>query len=112
MKRTQQTSPAGQINILEAMTVFWSAWFRDPATWAAWRVFLAVLFGLPLSAADLVVYRERTGRMATPPPDGFTEAWLCCGRRAGKSFILALIAYVLVVGPFALLRMRGKWAKT
>jgi amino acid transporter len=25
--------------------------------------------------------------------------------------ILALIAYVLVVGPFALLRLRGKWAK-
>ena len=25
--------------------------------------------------------------------------------------ILALIAYVLVVGPFALLRMRGKWAR-
>jgi urea carboxylase system permease len=26
--------------------------------------------------------------------------------------ILALIAYVLVVGPFALLRVRGKWART
>jgi len=25
--------------------------------------------------------------------------------------ILALIAYVLVVGPFALLRMRGKWTR-
>jgi hypothetical protein len=27
-----------------------------------------------------------------PPPGGFIEAWLICGRRAGKSFILARIA--------------------
>jgi len=29
---------------------------------------------------------------ADPPSGGFHEAWLVCGRRAGKRFILSLIA--------------------
>jgi hypothetical protein len=41
-------------------------------------------------------FRECTGR-AEPPAGGFDEAWLVCGRRAGKSFILALIACYLAV---------------
>ena len=35
-----------------------------------------------------------TGRVA-PPQQSATEAWLICGRRAGKSFILALCAVFL-----------------
>lgn len=69
-------------------------WFRDRATWAAWMTFLAALFALPMTAEQLAVYRECTGRQR-PPAKAATEAWLVCGRRAGKSFILALIAVFL-----------------
>jgi hypothetical protein len=69
-------------------------WFRDPVTWSAWRVFLATLFGLPMTEEDLPVYRACTGR-TEPPSKPSTEAWLICGRRAGKSFMLALTAVYL-----------------
>jgi hypothetical protein len=70
--------------------------FRKPATWSAWRVFLAALFGLPIAEGDRDLFRRSTG-LDVPPPGGFIEAWLICGRRAGKSFILALIAVYLAI---------------
>jgi hypothetical protein len=69
-------------------------WFRDRATWAAWFTFLRCLFGLPLSSRELALYRECTGRTA-PPTAPAAEGWLICGRRAGKSFMLALVAVYL-----------------
>jgi hypothetical protein len=75
---------------------FFAPWFRKPATWAAWRVFLAVLFGLPIADKDLDLFRRCSG-LDAPPSGGIIEAWLVCGRRAGKSFILALIAVYLAV---------------
>jgi hypothetical protein len=68
-----------------------SRWFRDPATWAAWLVVLRAIFGLPLSDDELELFRRCTGR-AAPPVGAFREIWLICGRRAGKSMVLALIA--------------------
>jgi hypothetical protein len=68
--------------------------FKDGSTWAAWRVFLAALFGLPMTKAQLAIYQKHTGRNK-PPSEPLHEAWLICGRRAGKSFILALIAVYL-----------------
>jgi hypothetical protein len=68
--------------------------FKDPATWASWRAFLASLFGLPLDATALETYRACTGR-STPATKPSREAWLICGRRAGKSHALALIATYL-----------------
>jgi hypothetical protein len=44
-----------------------------------------------LEAGDLERFRQCTAR-STPNPDGYTEAWFCCGRRSGKSFVLALCA--------------------
>lgn len=67
---------------------------RDPASWTAWRVFLAALFGLLLSEDQAAVFRACTGRTALPAA-AFIEAWLICGRRAGKSFVLALVAVYL-----------------
>jgi hypothetical protein len=86
------------VTIIEAMDhpQLWAPWFRDLATWAPWRSFLRVLFGLPTGEADLDLFRRCTGR-ETPPPGGATEAWLVCGRRAGKSFVLALIACYLAI---------------
>ena len=68
--------------------------FRDLKTWRAWLVFLAGLFALPMSEEQAQVWRECTGRSALPQKP-FTEAWLVCGRRSGKSFVMALIAVFL-----------------
>jgi hypothetical protein len=67
---------------------------RDPATWQAWRAFLCALFGLGMSEDAARTYRACTGR-TTLPQAPFQEAWLVCGRRAGKSFVLALVAVFL-----------------
>jgi hypothetical protein len=68
-------------------------WFRKPS-WAAWFVFLRALFALPMSDDELAVYQQCTGR-DTPPSTPASEGWLICGRRAGKSFMLALVAVFL-----------------
>jgi hypothetical protein len=60
-------------------------------------VVFKVVFGLPLDAAELELFRQCTGREAPPPADGFNEVWLVCGRRAGKSLALATIATFLAV---------------
>ena len=83
------------MNILRALDdpkVF-PPFFRG-SSWQAWRVFLAALFGLPLTPEQLALYTRYTGRTITPTSPLY-EAWLICGRRSGKSFILALIAVFL-----------------
>jgi hypothetical protein len=69
-------------------------WFTNGGTWAAWLAFLAALFALPMTPDQLELYRRCTGR-SDPPSAPHTEAWLICGRRAGKSFVLALVAVFL-----------------
>lgn len=68
--------------------------FQPSASWEPWRAFLRVLFGLPLLSADLALFHEATGRSSafTGP---LSEVWALCGRRSGKSRILALVAVVL-----------------
>jgi hypothetical protein len=61
------------------------------STWDSWKTFLATLFALPLTPEQLAIYSKHTGR-TTPPSSPSHEGWLICGRRAGKSFVLALIA--------------------
>jgi hypothetical protein len=68
-------------------------WFRKPS-WAAWFSFLAALFALPMTPEQLATYQQCTGRTEAPTTPA-TEAWLICGRRAGKSFVLALCAVFL-----------------
>jgi hypothetical protein len=71
-----------------------AGWFRDPSTWSSWFVFLRALFGLPLAPEQLALFRECTGRTTAPTEPG-TEGWLICGRRSGKSFVMALCAVYL-----------------
>ncbi|KMO17571.1 hypothetical protein [Methylobacterium platani] len=84
------------MNLLQAMRDpnLFARWFRDEGTWAAWRAFLGALFALPLSDTEAKAYRACTSRQEAPEAP-FSEAWLICGRRAGKSFVLALIAVYL-----------------
>jgi hypothetical protein len=81
-----------QISILRAMSdpKLFAPWFRGKS-WDAWRAFLAALFGLPMSPAMLEVFNRHTGR-ASRSSNPHREAWLCCGRRSGKSLIAALLA--------------------
>jgi hypothetical protein len=65
------------ISILDASAngSIFSGWFRNRASWAPWFAFLAVLFGLPLTAEQLTLYQACTGRTA-PPVGPFYECWL------------------------------------
>ena len=84
------------MTILEAIddpALFQSA-LKNPASWRGWRAFLAVLFGLPLDAYAVDLFRSCTGR-ETAPRGSFAESWLICGRRAGKSFTMALVVVFL-----------------
>jgi hypothetical protein len=72
------------MNIIQALDdpkVF-APFFRSP-TWAVWRVFLAVLFALPLTPEQLLLFTKYTGR-TTPPTSPSNEAWLVIGRRVEK----------------------------
>ena len=69
-------------------------WFKWSKTWTAWFAFLAALFALPMTPEQFAIYRQCTGR-ACPPSSVAPESWLICGRRAGKSFVLALVAVFL-----------------
>jgi hypothetical protein len=72
-----------------------ASWFEDDwQSWSAWLAFLGALFALPMDAEQLAIYRKCTGRL-DPPSAIAKEAWLICGRRAGKSFVLALVAVFL-----------------
>ena len=63
-------------------------------SWTAWWAFLTALFGLPMDEEALALYQRHTGRKE-PPTAAFVEAALICGRRGGKSRVLALIAVYL-----------------
>jgi terminase large subunit-like protein len=83
------------VNILQAIDdpVVFGQHFKAN-TWSAWRVLLAALFGLPMSPEQISLFQKHTGR-TTSPAQPVREAWLVCGRRAGKSFVLACVAVFL-----------------
>jgi hypothetical protein len=91
-----QASEPVAMDILTAVSdpQLFAPWFRDQATWRAWHAFLAALFALPMTDEQLAIYREHTGRTG-PPTTPFNEGWLICGRRAGKSAVLAICAAYL-----------------
>jgi hypothetical protein len=65
-------------------------------SWRNWKTFLAALFGLWMRADQRSFYTQCTGRQ-TVPTQPFGEATLICGRRSGKSRILALVATYLAL---------------
>ena len=50
-------------------------WFKNKASRAAWFAFLRALFALPMTAEQLAIYQQCTGRVA-PPTASATEGWL------------------------------------
>jgi hypothetical protein len=70
-----------------------AGWFKDPATWIAWRAFVKAVFGLQMTADEWSIYKECTSR--SDVPIGFDEVWAITGRRGGKSLQMALIGIYL-----------------
>lgn len=68
--------------------------FRDLRSWARWLVFLKALFVVEMTADEVTIYREHTGRQhpLTVPP---SEVYVAAGRRSGKSCVSALVAVFL-----------------
>lgn len=92
--RIRDTDPQPALNILSAVRDrhLFRRWFsKDWESWQGWLTFLSALFALPMTDDQLAFYRQCTGR-TDAPIIAAREAWLICGRRAGKSFILALVA--------------------
>jgi hypothetical protein len=83
------------VTILDAMRdrALFGSWF-SAASWRAWFVFLAALFGLPIEGDDLSTFTKHTGRQQ-PPTAAAREGWVIVGRRGGKSRIAALVAVYL-----------------
>ena len=86
------------MNILQAMSdkKLFKPWFKDPATWTAWRAFLACLFNLPMDDEQRAIVLECTG-LPEVPDQAFFEALLLCGRRGGKSLIIAMVSVFLAL---------------
>jgi Terminase large subunit, T4likevirus-type, N-terminal len=92
-----KTTTRGALNIIAAIhdsKIFAEHFSKTPESWTTWEVFLCALFALPMTPEQLVIYQQCTGR-STPPTSPLYEAWLICGRRSGKSFMLSLIAVFL-----------------
>ena len=65
--------------------------FRAAETWNSWRAFLAAVYGLPMSEAELETFRAHTG-VRTPRPGGYAETVAVTGRQSGKTRIAATLA--------------------
>lgn len=67
--------------------------FSDLTTWRPWLAFLRAVYGLPLDADDLEMFKRHTGRtMYDPPLGGFPEVCCIVGRQSGKTRVAATIA--------------------
>jgi len=68
--------------------------FKSLDTWSSWLTWLKAVFALPMTDDELETFKQCTGRTQQPtkqPKEVFTVA----GRRAGKSFISAVVACYL-----------------
>ncbi len=86
------------MNIIEALddpNLFGGAalGFGEPS-WDRWKVWLKALWALPMTTAEAEIFHHHTGRGSAPRVP-FRDAVLVCGRRGGKSRVLALIAVYL-----------------
>lgn len=71
--------------------------FKDLRTWQNWMTFLKVLFGLPLlNYSERKLFQTCTG-LRTPPRERLSSAFVCAGRRSGKSRISSVIACFLAL---------------
>jgi hypothetical protein len=97
VRKTTNRRPAqSKISIIDACNDpnLFGSWFQDHKTWEHWFIFMKAQFGLPMLNSEKKIFRQCTSRKIIPTNE-FKETWLICGRRSGKSYILALIAVFL-----------------
>lgn len=86
------------MNIIQAMKseeVF-RPFFKDVKTWHNWEVFLSAIFGLKIrKKEDLNILKDCTDLGGIEGKQG--EAFCICGRRSGKSSIVAIIAVYMAL---------------
>ena len=85
------------MNILQALrdrNLLGSALIGNPASWQAWRSFLAAFFGLPMDGPATELYAQCTNRQESPQ-GAFRRGYLIAGRGAGKSYVCSLIVTYL-----------------
>jgi len=86
------------MNIIQAIKskeVF-RPYFNDLSTWNNWLIFLKALFGLKLSKEEMKVFRKCT-KLRKQPEERLREAWICSGRRSGKSRTISILACFLAL---------------
>jgi terminase large subunit-like protein len=103
------------MNIIDAMSdeKLFAPWFRRKwlrgDTWKAWRAFLCALFALDFEDVEAFETFKRHTGLTVRPMVPFTEANAICGRRGGKSLILALIVvYCAVFKDYSTLSVPGE----
>src|SRR5947207_4961018 len=67
---------------------------QHPETFAAWRVFLRSIFGLPIDPDDMPLFTAATGRTVAPTKRA-TEAYAIVSRRGRKTLMLSGVAVYL-----------------
>lgn len=89
-RRPARRAAAPVVDILAAVRDpnLFGPWFEPRDSWRSWEAFLAALFALPMTPDMVEAYRRHTGR-TTPPTTPFAEAHMVCGRRAGKTLMMA-----------------------
>ena len=70
--------------------------FKDLQTWKTWIVFMKSIFALPMNKSEVKLFKQYTGNRK-PPKREMREAYIVAGRRAGKSFITAIVAVFLAI---------------
>lgn len=104
---------ARQVTILDTLAdpKLFKPFFEGSEAWERWTAALAAGFGLPMTPAQLAIYRECTGR-TTAPTQQARQLWLCVGRRGGKSRLSALIAvYFACFRSYASILAPGEFAR-
>ena len=87
-------APPNIIECLDDPKLGFGSRVTSSESWRPWRVALKAVFGLEMTEDEAAIFRECTGR-AEPPAEQASEGWFICGRRAGKSYALALTGVYL-----------------
>ena len=99
MKPARGAPKPDSVDILELMTddALLGSFFQGPS-WAVWKVFLKSMFALSMTKAEREIYFKFTQRRyENDLAEQVNYSVLVCGRRSGKSRILALVAIYLSI---------------
>ena len=87
--RAADRSPMSIIDAMNDPQLF-GPWFKGDS-WATWRAILKATFALPMTEAEIELFRTVSGGRE-PPKKRVKELWIIAGRRAGKDAIASMIA--------------------